>query len=191
LADTTCTQALWQQVTGNNPSHFKGEPDLPVESVSWDDVTKQFLRRLNRQLTEVEVFLPTEAQWEYACRAGADTAFHFGNETTKSLVNANGAGMAEVKKTPPNRWGLYQMHGNVWEWCADARRPYAGAAVTVTDPDGGRQGHIDRAVRGGAWLYEAKKARCASRNGYSRNFPSTDIGFRFALRSAEPDSPSR
>lgn len=193
LADTACTQALWQAVVGDSPSEFKGEPDLPVEKVSWDDVTQKFLSALNGELAEAEVFLPTETQWEYACRAGTKTAYHFGETITTDQVNFDGnyplpggqAGVCRqktvpVKVLPANPWGLYQMHGNVWEWCADAQRSYV--EESATDPAGGLDGS-DRAVRGGSWLVEPWRARCACRYGFHRGFRRDYLGFRFALRS--------
>jgi formylglycine-generating enzyme required for sulfatase activity len=196
LADTACTQALWQTVTGDNPSHFTGDPNLPVEQVSWDDVTQKFLLALNRQLTGVAAVLPTEAQWEYACRAGTETAYHFGEQIHTDQVNYDGnypppggrkgeyrERTVPVKALPANAWGLYQMHGNVWEWCADARRTY-GVALEV-DPDGGQDG-VGRVLRGGAWFIGAGRARSACRIDDGRDFRHQRFGFRFALRSIEP-----
>jgi formylglycine-generating enzyme len=194
LADTACTQTLWQVVVGDSPSNFEGESDLPVEQVSWDDVTKKFLSALNGVLAETEVFLPTEAQWEYACRAGTKTAYHFGETITTDQVNFDGnhppsGGQAgayrrktvPVKALPANSWGLYQMHGNVWEWCADARRSYT--EESVADPEGGQDGS-GRAVRGGSWFFWAGWARCAFRiEGYHLADRDGNVGFRFALRS--------
>lgn len=195
LADTACTQALWKAVAGDSPSRFTGEPDLPAEQVSWDDVVTEFLPALNQQLTEAEVFLPTEAQWEYACRAGTKTAYHFGETITTDHVNFDGnhpppggkAGVYREKTVPVkalsgNAWGLYQMHGNVWEWCADARRSYT--EESVTDPDGG-QGGSDRALRGGSWYSVAWWSRSAHRSDSHRDDRRGNIGFRFALSSIE------
>lgn len=178
LADTACTQALWQGVTGDNPSTLRVDSNLPVEQVSWGDVATKFLSALTQQLTGAVAFLPTEAQWEYACRAGTKTAYHFGESTTVDQVNIGGKHKIPVKTLPANRWGLYQMHGNVWEWCADARRSYLG---DVIDPDGGRE-IFDRVLRGGCWLSEARSARCASRSIEHRNHNNDAIGFRFALK---------
>ena len=186
LAETACTQALWKAVVGDIPSRFTGEPDLPVEQVSWDDVATKFLPALNQQLTEAEVLLPTEAQWEYACRAGTKTAYHFGETITTDQVNFDSQRTVPVKALPANLWGLYQMHGNVWEWCADARRSYT--QDSATDPDGG-QGGSGRALRGGSWYDLAGGSRSAYRSGYHRDFRCDLIGFRFALRSVEPGRP--
>lgn len=198
LADTACTQALWQAVVGDTPSHFTGDPQLPVERVSWDDVTEKFLLKLNRQIDNTEALLPTEAQWEYACRAGTETAYHFGEQIHSDQVNYDGnhpppAGRqgeyrqcsVPVKALPANGWGLYQMHGNVWEWCADARRGYT--AEPVEDPDGGQDG-VYRVLRGGAWYDGARGARSAARAHSHRDFRFQRIGFRFALRSIEPSA---
>ena len=185
LADTACTQALWKAVTGKNPSRFKDDPQLPVENISWDDVTEQFLPALNRQLGEGVACLPTEAQWEYVCRAGTTTAYEFGDAFDPARANiSGGAGKTvPVRQFPPSRWGLYQMHGNVFEWCADALRSYTSEAVT--DPEGG-QGGSDRALRGGSWFLEARRSRSAFRRGRHRDHRLVSIGFRFALRSVEP-----
>jgi hypothetical protein len=185
LADTACTQALWQAVTGENPRRFKDDPQLPVENVSWDDVTKRFLPALNRQLGEGAACLPTEAQWEYACRAGTTTAYEFGDAFDAARANVSGGAgkTVPVRQFPPSRWGLYQMHGNVWEWCLDIGRPYTGDGVT--DPEGG-QGGSGRAVRGGSWHDGAGLARCAFRDVTPRDIRNDIIGFRFVLRSIEP-----
>ena len=201
LADTACTQALWQTVAGDNPSDFTGDPNLPVEQVSWDDVTQKFLPALNRQLTGVSAVLPTDAQWEYACRAGTETAYHFGEQIHTDQVNYDGnhpppggrkgeyrERTVPVKALPANAWGLYQMHGNVWEWCADARRSYT--AEPVEDPDGG-QGGVHRVLRGGSWGLGAGWARSASRYGSVRGSRDLSFGFRFALRSIEPGAGGR
>ena len=198
LADTACTQALWRAVVGDTPSHFSGDPELPVEKVSWDDVTDQFLVKLNRLIGNTEALLPTEAQWEYACRAGTETAYHFGEQIHSDQVNYDGnhpppggrkgeyrERTVPVKALPANAWGLYQMHGNVWEWCADARRSYT--EEPVEDPDGGQDGVI-RVLRGGSLDYGARRARSAYRSVVHRDFRGDALGFRFALRSIEPSA---
>lgn len=187
LADTTCTQALWQAVMGNNPSHFKGDPDLPVENVSWDDV-QEFLTRLNSLLPSgCEAALPTEAQWEYACRAGTKTPYWFGESISAEQAHFDqpwGSGRTvPVKARPANGWGLYQMHGNLWEWCAGSRRQYSAQAVE-NPPDG--QDKDSRALRGGSWHDVAGGARSAYRFGRPRDDRSRDFGFRFSLRSIKP-----
>lgn len=134
LGETAVAQAMWKAVLGNNPSHLKG-PDLPVENVYWDDLVSEFLPTLNEQIAGLDASLPTEAQWEYACQAGTQTPFHFGEESTpaRAIYNGNGPWASQIKgeyrgKTAPvnefepNAWGLYQMHGNVLEWCRDGVR---------------------------------------------------------------------
>jgi formylglycine-generating enzyme required for sulfatase activity len=201
LADTTCTQALWQTVVGDNPNHFTGDLNLPVEKVSWDDVTQKFLPALSRQLGGADLSLPSEAQWEYACRAGTETAYAFGDLITPEQVNYDGnypppggkRGLYRektlpVKALPANAWGLYQMHGNVWEWCADAKREYSGQPVA--DPDGGQDGAF-RALRGGAWDRGAGGARSAYRRDAHRDFVWGYYGFRLVLRSPGPEAGGR
>jgi len=199
LADSACTQALWQAVMGDNPSHFKGKPQRPVEQVSWDDV-QQFLQRLQPHLPAgCEAVLPTEAQWEYACRSGTQTAFHDGDSITSQQVNFDGddgfgksqgaAATVPVKSLPPNAWGLHEMHGNVFEWCADGLRSYAADAEV--DPIGrmetGPEAH--HALRGGSWLSGARLARSAYRFAYRRGDRHHYLGFRLCLRSTSPAAP--
>ena len=148
--------------------------------------------------------LPTEAQWEYACRAGTETAFAFGDTITPQQVNYDGnypygnaaKGLyrgctVPVKALPANRWGLYQMHGNVWEWCDDALRDYAETAVVdgfVLDPAGQRGSGPEalRAMRGGSWCGDGRSARSAYRGASQRGRRARFLGFRFALRSTSP-----
>lgn len=191
LADTACTQALWQTVTGDNPSHFTGDLQLPVEQVSWDNVTAKFLSALNQRLSGTEAKLPTEAQWEYACRAGTETAYSFGELIDTEQANFDGnhpppGGKTGpyrectivVKALPANAWGLYQMHGNVWEWCSGSRRIYR--AETVENPPDGHD--LDaRALRGGSWFNPAGKIRSACRIENSCTYPYHRFGFRFSL----------
>jgi formylglycine-generating enzyme required for sulfatase activity len=188
LADTPCTQAFWQLLMGENPSHFKDESDAaqrPVESVSWDSV-REFLDRLNQELPDgVQAFLPTEAQWEYAARAGTRTAYWWGDEADSSRANWNGEqkGTTPVKRYPPNAWGLHDTHGNVWEWCAGSRRPYRDHAEH--DPPDGDDKTL-RALRGGSWFHHPGYARAAFRDVFLRGFGWPYFGFRLALRSVSP-----
>jgi hypothetical protein len=185
LAEAPCTQALWQAVMGNNPSHFaQGEdaPRRPVEQVSWDDV-QTFLKALQPLLPPgCEAVLPTESQWEYACRAGTQTEYWWGDEPDDARANwhQQQKGTTPVDRYPPNPWGLHDMHGNVWEWCADDRRDYADSPAR--DPEGPGDGDI-RVVRGGSWIGLPGSARAAYRGGWPRTLALQDIGFRFALRS--------
>ncbi|WP_295426530.1 formylglycine-generating enzyme family protein, partial [uncultured Thiodictyon sp.] len=193
LADTACTQALWQAVLGEDPSRFKGA-ERPVENVSWTDVVERFLPALNAQVPGLDAALPTEAQWECACRAGTETPFSFGSTIGTDQVNydgnypygdgANGEyreQTVEVKALPANAWGLYQMHGNVWEWCADWLGDYpADAVVDPLGPPGGRE----RVLRGGSWIFRARLCRSAYRNGYEPAYRFGYIGLRLSRGSS-------
>jgi formylglycine-generating enzyme required for sulfatase activity len=187
LADTACTQALWRVVLDEAPSRFEGD-ERPVESVSWDDVVGRFLPELNRLVHGLEAVLPTEAQWEYACRAGTTTPFFFGKALSTEQANYDGNfpyGEAEkgeyrqetvaVQALPANAWGLYQMHGNVREWCADWLGEYPHEAVVdPTGPDEGR----GRVLRGGGWIGGGIDCRSANRIGFE---PGGRVGFGFRL----------
>ena len=194
LAETACSQSVWQSVMGSNPSLFI-DPQNPVEMVSWDDV-QGFLRELEKRLPGVKADLPTEAEWEYACRAGCETAFSWGDgiapdqanyDATNSYADGPTGEYRErtvpVKSYAPNAWGLYQMHGNVWEWCADGPREYDGAPqVDPRGPEGG-EAEAPRAVRGGSWFHNPHGLRAASRNRRHRDGRNVLQGFRFSLRS--------
>ncbi|MEE9355682.1 MAG: formylglycine-generating enzyme family protein [Methylococcaceae bacterium] len=200
LADTGCTQALWQTVMGENPAHFKEDENNPVEQVSWDDV-QHFLTQLNALLPGLNAQLPSEAQWEYACRAGTITPFSFGDNITPEQVNYHGdhpyAGgkkglyrekTVPVKSLPANPWGLYEMHGNVWEWCQDWHHVYSKKAMI--NPTGPKKG-MYRVLRGGSWISSGGRTRSAYRGRYVPDNRLNLIGFRFApgqakSRAAEP-----
>ena len=190
LADSACSQALWQAVMGDNPSVFKDNPNNPVENVSWHDC-QAFIERLNAGFEDLHARLPTDAEWEYACRAGTTTPFSFGNTVTPEQVNYDGnypyanskKGLyrektVSVKSLPPNPWGLYEMHGNVWEWCQDWYGDYDHQAVT--DPTGVEQGGY-RVVRGGSWHDLGGYCRSAYRNRFVPDYRYYTIGFRLAL----------
>ena len=190
LADSACTQALWTAVMDKNPSRFQDDPNLPVENVSWLDV-QQFIEKLNTLFLDLHAKLPTEAQWEYACRAGTQTPFSFGENVTPEQVNYDGnypyAGgekglyrerTVPVKSMPPNPWGLYEMHGNVWEWCADwYAEEYPKQAII--NPLGPAEGtyHV---LRGGSWDYYGWHTRSARRYWYVPGPRLDYIGFRLA-----------
>ncbi|MGD9210636.1 MAG: formylglycine-generating enzyme family protein, partial [Desulfobacteraceae bacterium] len=188
LAETACTQALWQAVMEDNPSRFKGA-DRPVESISWEDC-QSFIDKLNVAIPGLDICLPTEAQWEYACRAGTTTPFHFGESITTDQANFNGdypynngpkgeyrKQTVTVKTFSCNSWGLYEMHGNVWEWCADWYGAYP--KKTIINPMGLNRGDA-RVLRGGSWIDGAWNVRSANR---SRLDPSNRVvydGLRLA-----------
>ncbi len=194
LADTTCIQSMWRAVMGDalRPISFLNHPDFPVTGVSWVAVM-DFVKRVQKSIWGGwRLELPTEAEWEYSCRSGTDTAFSFGSSISVDQANfdaripygsariADGRGEpVAVKSLPPNNWGLFEMHGNVWEWCADARRVYSNAGVS--DPVGKKTGSI-RMIRGGSWNDGAWWARSGHRN-FARTSKSDDaFGFRFALK---------
>ena len=197
LADTTVTQAFWQAVMGNNPSHFKDNPEHPVEQVSWHD-TQLFIDRLNGLLPGLSARLPSDAEWEYACRAEKDTPFSFGTNITPEQVNYDGSypysggekGLyrgktVPVKSLPANPWGFYEMHGNVWEWCADVWQQQL-SSEPVTDPlITGVDGDSARVVRGGSWFNDGRSVRSAFRRRLTPGFRGHYLGFRLALGHAE------
>ena len=185
LAETPCTQELWQAVMGNNPSHFTKHLQNPVDQISWDE-SQQFCQRANALLHGLQLRLPTEAQWEYACRAGTSTPFSFGEQITTKQANYDGnypytdgpkgeyrEQTVPVSEFEPNHWGLFQMHGNVWEWCQDWYGDYPSQAVI--DAQGSAKG-TGRVLRGGSWIDFAELLRCASRNHFR-----PDIRFHYHL----------
>ena len=197
------TQAEYLSVMGVNPSYFPGDLSRPVEQVSWLEASNYCCRltaceaRAGRLPAGYAYRLPTEAEWEYACRAGTTTPFHYGNELRSGMANFYGyyeylagdpyhynAGGIYLGRTTsvgsyaPNAWGLYDMHGNVWEWCQDRYGPYSG--VSVSDPQGPPTGS-DRVVRGGDWVISAHYCRSAQRYGYNPPYRYYRIGFRVVL----------
>jgi formylglycine-generating enzyme required for sulfatase activity len=179
------TQKEWQAVMGTNPSSFKEDANLPVESVSWKDV-QTFIQKLNVKEGDTRYRLPTEAEWEYAARAGTTTVYSFGSDERQLDEYAWYYANASNKTHPvggkkPNAWGLYDMHGNVWEWVQDWYGLYA--ANSVTDPQGPPSGS-SRMCRGGSWDYDAKCCRSADRRSGSLGIGYGHVGFRL-LRTAE------
>jgi formylglycine-generating enzyme required for sulfatase activity len=169
------TQAQWEAVMGTNPSHFKGHPNRPVESVSWNKV-QEFIKRLNRQEGREVCRLPTEAQWEYAARAGTTTEWYENDVDAIAWYSQNsGGGTHEVGQKRPNAWGLYDMLGNVWEWCRDGRRKYTSAGVI--DPIGPEAGGY-RVFRGGGLDTDASHLRAAKRGVSDPGEHYFDVGFR-------------
>jgi formylglycine-generating enzyme required for sulfatase activity len=195
LGVTEVTQGQYKQVMGTNPSWNQGDKIQvessmhPVEQVSWEDAV-EFCKKLSDLPEEKKAGriyrLPTEAQWEYACRAGSKTAYSFG-EGSKSLGDYAWFDQNSNRQTHPvgekkaNAWGLYDMHGNVWEWCSDWYGQYPKGAVS--DPVGTRESS-NRVFRGGSWYDHFEYCRSARRLGY---FPSgrDDFGLRVALSSSE------
>ncbi|OQX13544.1 MAG: hypothetical protein BWK73_11750 [Thiothrix lacustris] len=192
MADTACTQALWYAVMGDNPANFSDDPEKPVERVSWDDV-QIFLQRANHCLSGITLRLPSEAEWEYACRAGTRSAFSFGDSISPDQANydgnyayAGGGDTGEYRQTTvpvkafsPNAWALYQMHGNVWEWCQDCWDNYANAPTDGAAWYGGNCS--SRVVRGGSWFSSPFGLRSAGRDYGASHDPSCHVGFRMVV----------
>lgn len=183
LGVTEVTQAQFRQVTGRNPSVFKGD-DRPVDNVSWDAAVK-FCQLLSAK-TGRTVRLPTEAEWEYACRAGSAERYFFGDDPDHARLSDHAWYLANsgrqthpVAKKKPNAWGLHDMSGNVWEWCADYYKgPYEDKVVT--DPKGAAGGET-RVLRGGCWETGPLSARSANRGGVVATRGSSRFGFRVAV----------
>jgi formylglycine-generating enzyme required for sulfatase activity len=200
LGLTEVTQGQWRTIMDDNPSRFRGS-DLPVENVSWDDC-QEFLRRLNEREKTDRYRLPSEAEWEYACRAGSSTRFSFGEDVGSSATvdklryyfgdqggeldsyawygNVSGNQTHPVAQKKPNAWGLYDMHGNVAEWCADWYGPYPNS--DVTDPTGPPQGTL-RVLRGGSYGFDSWSVRSARRDSRPPQSRSDHYGLRVALRA--------
>jgi formylglycine-generating enzyme required for sulfatase activity len=206
------TQEQYERLTGKNPSYFAATGDgkakvegldtkpFPVEQVSWEDATA-FCRKLAER-TGHKARLPSEAEWEYACRAGTTTPFHFGKALNGTQANCNGnypygrtekgpylAKTCPVKSYDPNAFGLYGMHGNVWQWCQDW---YAESCADLKGMDplrvdkGSSSGRV---LRGGSWFNYARHCRAASRDWHAPAYRNDDVGFRVAL--LPPDGPTK
>ena len=186
------TQVQYQAIIGTNPSNFKGD-NRPVEGVSWNNAV-EFCKKLS-QKTGKNYRLPSEAEWEYACRAGTTTPFYFGESITPDLVNYNGnytyasapkgkyrQQTTDVGTFPPNSFGLYDMHGNVWEWCQDDYKndyinaPTDGSALTSSS------GY--KMLRGGSWDYNPEDCRSACRHYASLDDHDDTVGFRVVCSGA-------
>lgn len=173
------TQEEWKAVMKNNPSKFKGK-NLPVDQVSWNDA-QEYLNKLS-QITGKRYRLPTEAEWEYACRAGSKTEYCFGNNKSELLKYAwydknAGNQTHQVGMKKPNAWGLYDMHGNVFEWCQDWYSfSYHNDSLAANHQNPFFNG--DRVVRGGSWVYNAEVVRSASRLSYDPDSRYCSVGFR-------------
>lgn len=201
MQTTEVTQGQWLAVMWNNPSYFKGDPNLPVEQVSWNDV-QEFIQRLN-QRGEGQFRLPTEAEWEYAARAGTSSAYsfgndarelhHYGNFADKRVMGLNNTidswadhsvddgyrTTAPVASYRPNAWGLYDMHGNVYEWVQDWSGDYPNGSST--NPRGPGIGAY-RVYRGGSWYGDVSDVRSANRYYASPGESRSNLGFRLVRR---------
>ena len=226
IGATTISQALWQQVMGNNPSHFHTASDsdsrlaaVPVENVSWTDCVafcQQLTQLCQTALPGLILHLPTEAQWEYACRAGTETPFHTGEQISQAHSHFNGqqpypgrldtappprkrASLAQpltIEADSPNPWGLHYMHGNVQEWCIEQH------TIPASDPSSHQQwqeylqrpqrtNHTSQIARGGSWHTAAEQCRSASRAHYPATHKSNDIGLRICALIPTTQSPTQ
>ena len=183
------TQEEWQAVMENNPSHFKGEKNLPVETVSWDDC-QEFIKKL-REKENKSYRLPTEAEWEYACRAGTTTPFHFGETISSDQANYLGTAVygngkqgkfrgktTPVGSFPANGWGLHDMHGNMQQWCHDWYGDYP--QKDVVDPQGPDSGQY-RVLRGGSFDVDPLYCRSANRSRDGSGYRFSSHGFRLCF----------
>jgi len=181
IGTTEVTQAQWVSVMGSNPSEFKGRNN-PVETVSWEDA-QNFIRRLNQKEGGNKYRLPTEAEWEYAARAGSSSTYHFGDDM--GIVGQYGwywdnssERTHPVAQKRPNQWGLYDMHGNVWEWVQDWYGENYYRNSPMNDPKGPSSGR-NRVYRGGSWgSVGARFLRSARRSYYSPGVRGSGLGFR-------------
>lgn len=180
LGKTPVTQEQWEKIMGNNPSRFKGR-DRPVEMVSWHEV-QQFIEKINEKESTSKYRLPSEAEWEYACRAGTQTRYFFGNNTSKLkeyawYVENSGTKTHPVARKNPNPWGLFDIHGNVWEWVSDKfHENYLGAP---SDGTSWQDADIpDIVSRGGSWYCTPDFCRSASRFKRKPDNNLGNLGFR-------------
>jgi formylglycine-generating enzyme required for sulfatase activity len=183
------TQEQWKEIMGTNPSSFKGEKNLPVEMVSWEDC-QNFIEKL-RGKDKKPYRLPTEAEWEYSCRAGTTTPFYFGGTISTEQANYSGTlaygngkkGIDREKTTPvgrfpPNPWGLYDMCGNLHQWCQDWLGEYP--ENEVVDPQGPKKGR-ERVCHGGGWYSGPNDCRSAYRGRAEPSDRGSGIGFRLCF----------
>jgi formylglycine-generating enzyme required for sulfatase activity len=180
------TQAQWQAIMGQNHSSSYNNPEQPVEHVSYEEV-QQFIMALNRNTYTDAYRLPSEAEWEYAARANSSTLHHFGDDADHLKQHAwyvrnSGNRPHSVGQLQPNPYGLYDMYGNVWEWCVDRYDARYYANSSTDNPRGSFSGS-DRIARGGSWAYEAQYCRSGYRFHHPPYFRSADLGFRLVRES--------
>jgi sulfatase modifying factor 1 len=185
LGETEVTVGEWRRITGEEPSDPDTDETLPIGVITWHRAMEA-IATLNEE-GEGGWRLPTEVEWEYACRAGTTTVFSFGDNITTDQVNYDGRspyngspkglrrdGPVPVRSLPPNPWGLYEMHGNAFEWCAELYVPRPGRDRPPTDPG------ASRSIRGGAWNSRARETRSAYRDGYPPGSSGAKYGVRLA-----------
>jgi len=192
MGEHEVTQGEYQEIMGSNPSGYRGSLDLPVEKVTWNEAVA-YGEKLSAREREAGRLppgfiyrLPTESEWEYACRGESMTRFHYGDDPSETelttyawFIENSQSTTHPVAQLKPNARGLYDMHGNVWEWCQDIwQDAYPGGEVR--DHVGEGKGWL-RVARGGSWLYSAAHCRSANRDSYGPNNRCSDIGFRVVL----------
>lgn len=193
------TQKQWQTVMGSNPSEFKGDKNLPVEQVSWNDC-QEFIKKLQGR-DQKPYRLPSEAEWEYACRAGTTTPYYFGETISTDQANYDGnytygkgkKGEYREKTTPvgtfpANAWGLHDTHGNLWEWCQNWYGDYL--KNEVVDPQEGESEDY-RVLRGGSWFFDPERCRSARRRYVRPGVREGIVGFRLCFSLDEESVPNR
>jgi formylglycine-generating enzyme required for sulfatase activity len=172
------TQEQWKAVMGDNPSTYNNNTNRPVEGISWHDV-RAFIHKLNEREGSGDYSLPTEAQWEYACRAGTESPQYHHDIDAIAWYKANSNGQPQpVGQKLQNAWGLYDMLGNVWEWCHDGRREYTAEATV--DPVGSTGASVNRVIRGGSWLNPAQLIRASVQLWQAPDYRFVHLGFRCA-----------
>ena len=200
MMQTAVPQELWNAVMAENPSHFQDEQNgrLPVENCDWDQ-SVAFCDAVNQNVPGLNLRLPTEAEWEYACRSGTESAFAFGDDITTDQANFDGnypyrshEGIDREKTISvddlyQNPWGLIQMHGNVRDWCADWYAEYS--AETQVDPEGPKSGST-RVMRGGSWISHASWLRSAYRSYWLPGARFYNLGLRCVSSVTDPNGPS-
>jgi formylglycine-generating enzyme required for sulfatase activity len=175
LSQNEVSKAEWRAIAGSDAGYFKGD-GLPVESVSWNHIREDFLAASRGFFR-----LPSEAEWEYACRAGTTTAYSFGDTITKEQACFQTGKPVACGSLPANPWGFHEMHGNVWEWVEDAIAPYpndGGTEEPARAAEGGASSN--RVLRGGSWFAGTSLLRSSGRGGNSPGFTGGDFGFRVA-----------
>jgi formylglycine-generating enzyme required for sulfatase activity len=192
IFETACSQGMWDALMGDGyavSGNVRGsdEPRLPITNISWDEA-QTFVAKINAKIPGLDLALPSEAQWEYACRAGTKTPYYSGNRISRELANFASVRPVRVGSLPPNPWGLREVHGNIYEWCADHwHGSYDGAPSDGSTWIGSGGSATHRVVRGGAWLNDASNVRAASRFHYNPVTHLDLLGFRCARLHATKD----
>lgn len=188
MAQTELTQEMWQTIMGSNPSKFTGSNSLPVEQVSWDDIVNDFLPKLNERLQgEGYAYrLPTDDEWEYAARAESTAEFGVAGDIAVFgwVETTSGGKTSPVAQLKSNLWGLYDVHGNVWEWVQDSTA--ACSPAEVTDPPAVNEPGKDKVIRGGSWANPTGEAALRNRGNRGQTVRNSAMGFRLVRTPINP-----